>query len=580
MKIFFIIALVLFSNLLFAQSTSIFLDGHFDEWENYSPVFIDSVDQSEGEIDFQSLWITNDSLYLYLCIEVGREINLQEENLIRLIIVSNNEEDNLYVTYNFGERKLTLTDETGFQSDYNHSKIELVSAPTVSSDIFEIRLRTSLFSNGTDYFPSDSIKIKFDDNFGAGDKLPDSGYISYYIDREKYFEYPKYSITKKDPDYLRVLSYNVLYDGLFDRQEIFARILPVLSPDIIGFQEIYDHSPEQVAQLVGEMIPLNDGEQWYNGKENGDIIVLSRFPILESWFIPSYSGSSYGNGAFLIDAAEKYGTNILFINAHPPCCANNEYRQQEIDAFMSFIREAKEPGGELTIDENTPIIIVGDMNLVGYSSQLNTLLTGDIFNNSVYGDDFNPDWDGTALEDALAPVNELPLTFTWYSESSSYVPGHLDYIVYSGSVMEKTNSFVLFTPVLPADTLDYYGLYETDALNASDHLPVVADFDLSPQTNIHHQSEIPGDFKLYQNYPNPFNPETVISYELPFESRVELKIFDVLGRQITTLVDEIQQAGLYNIHYSIKNNQLPTGVYFYEISADEYHQVKKMILMR
>ena len=93
----------------------------------------------------------------------------------------------------------------------------------------------------------------------------------------------------------------------------------------------------------------------------------------------------------------------MVIVAHPPCCSNDQGRQDEIDAFMAFLRESKD-GGEFDIAEDTPIVIVGDMNLVGLNQQVKTLLTGDIINEIEYGQDFLPDWDGTALED-VKPFN-------------------------------------------------------------------------------------------------------------------------------------------------------------------------------
>lgn len=94
------------------------------------------------------------------------------------------------------------------------------------------------------------------------------------------------------------------------------------------------------------------------------------------------------------------------------------------------------------------------------------------------------------------------------------------------------------------------------------------------------QPNIPTDFKLYQNYPNPFNPSTLISYRLSVISKVSLKIYDLLGREVATLVNEEQQPGVYNSQFSIGNFQLPSGVYFYRLQAGEFSRSKKMMLMK
>jgi len=89
-------------------------------------------------------------------------------------------------------------------------------------------------------------------------------------------------------------------------------------------------------------------------------------------------------------------------------------------------------------------------------------------------------------------------------------------------------------------------------------------------------------FILYQNYPNPFNPETIISYSLPSSSYVVLKIYDILGKEIITLVNEFQPMGNYKINFSTFNLpvKLTSGIYFYRLTTGNFNQVKKMVLLR
>jgi hypothetical protein len=93
------------------------------------------------------------------------------------------------------------------------------------------------------------------------------------------------------------------------------------------------------------------------------------------------------------------------------------------------------------------------------------------------------------------------------------------------------------------------------------------------------QNTIPTAYSLDQNYPNPFNPSTVIYYALPKQSRVDLKVYDVLGRLVTTLINnEIKPAGNYNINFNAQN--LTSGIYFYRLNAGDFTDVKKMILVK
>ncbi|MFA5838883.1 MAG: T9SS type A sorting domain-containing protein [Candidatus Paceibacterota bacterium] len=89
---------------------------------------------------------------------------------------------------------------------------------------------------------------------------------------------------------------------------------------------------------------------------------------------------------------------------------------------------------------------------------------------------------------------------------------------------------------------------------------------------------IPVNFSLEQNYPNPFNPTTTISYQIPADNLVTLKIYDILGTEIATLVNENKSAGKHEVKFDASN--LPSGIYLYKISAGNFVQTKKMILMK
>ena len=87
----------------------------------------------------------------------------------------------------------------------------------------------------------------------------------------------------------------------------------------------------------------------------------------------------------------------------------------------------------------------------------------------------------------------------------------------------------------------------------------------------------PTKFEM-ENYPNPFNPTTVITYQLPVNSHVTLKIYDVLGRKVETLVDEYQSAGSHSVQFNAQN--LASGIYFYRLTAPGFTQIKKMLLQK
>jgi len=92
---------------------------------------------------------------------------------------------------------------------------------------------------------------------------------------------------------------------------------------------------------------------------------------------------------------------------------------------------------------------------------------------------------------------------------------------------------------------------------------------------------VPGSYSLAQNYPNPFNPTTTIEYAIPVTGKVTLKVYNILGQTVATVVDEVQSAGTYRIRVNESLMRgLATGVYIYQLRAGDYVTAKKMILLR
>ena len=89
---------------------------------------------------------------------------------------------------------------------------------------------------------------------------------------------------------------------------------------------------------------------------------------------------------------------------------------------------------------------------------------------------------------------------------------------------------------------------------------------------------IPSEFALFQNYPNPFNPITKISWQSPISGWQTLKVFDLLGSEVASLVSEVKQAGIYRVNFNASH--FPSGTYFYTLTADNFTQTKKMILIK
>jgi hypothetical protein len=90
----------------------------------------------------------------------------------------------------------------------------------------------------------------------------------------------------------------------------------------------------------------------------------------------------------------------------------------------------------------------------------------------------------------------------------------------------------------------------------------------------------PTGFHVFNNYPNPFNPSTTIQYVMPASSHVTVKIFDVLGREVATLVDGYRTSGINTVRFDASRYNIPSGVYFYRIEAGRFAETRKMSFVK
>lgn len=190
----------------------------------------------------------------------------------------------------------------------------------------------------------------------------------------------------------------------------------------------------------------------------------------------------------------------------------------------------------------------------------------------------NPGCDGSgchALEDGLvtASVSGLDVAITINSTTSS-VAGEL--VDGSGTVVAVNNSTGNnpFTLTAPGP-----GVY---TVNAGFKSPTPRRWDSVmvniSVTDIGGNSSDPSSFKLFDNYPNPFNPSTTISYSIPSQSFVSIKVYDILGNEVASLVDEEKQAGSYKVMFDASS--LTSGTYLYKLSSGTFTDIKKMILIK
>jgi len=212
-------------------------------------------------------------------------------------------------------------------------------------------------------------------------------------------------------------------------------------------------------------------------------------------------------------------------------------------------------------------------------------------------------WVGT--NQGLAKVNANTGTYQFYSPSNSQIPGE------SITPLAVTPDGRLWFANFGSSTTSTYGLCWFDGTNfgifpqqQTGGLPHAQIYDLEVksiqngyelwiscasrgvavlkvETGVTNQEEIintPTDFVLNQNYPNPFNPTTTISFSIPSSTFTSLKVYDILGNEVATLVNEEKPAGEHKITFDA--SKLTSGVYLFRLNSGNFTEIKKMILLR
>ncbi len=505
---------------VYAQASRIYLDGFFNDWSAQATSYTHPSPEQATGLGLQKMSITNDERYLYIRIALRAEVGLQESS-IQLFIDSDNNSSTgapllnrgIDLSYHFGNKSGVYNG-----ASIRHAAIGIVSLPTHSAREFEIAIdMQALPDNHASWLKSDTLHIIVRDEGFAGETLPAEQGLRYTVDRTALAPYEPVELAKEDPALLRIMNYNVYRDSPMQshKQNDFIRMMRAIRPDVMAFNEFYNTTPGELKLLHNNILPTGTAEGWYAIKLDRDNITMSRYPILQSWLV--YSGSNIT--ASLIQLPQS---QLLVINCHFRCCTANLQRQAEADALVAFLHDARTPGGRLELPQGTPFIILGDLNLVGLRQQLTTLLKGDIQNTGTFGQGGPPDWDDTPLADLISYHTDAPVAYTWRNESEAFVPGRLDFMIFSSSALEPRKSFVLNTENMSLARLARYTLDKTDT-DLSDHLPKVADFAYrNIVTGYSGTAESPG----VVIYPNPASSHVLVQ----LEGLGVVSVYDIAGR--------------------------------------------------
>jgi photosystem II stability/assembly factor-like uncharacterized protein len=356
--------------------------------------------------------------------------------------------------------------------------------------------------------------------------------------------------------------------------------------------------------------PIDDGRNWYPFYPSTNNYYIKDFKILNSgvMFMGTRTSSGTLNGGFFRSTNGQSWDKIL----------NTEVwmLKNENDSLIYIGTEWHQGLYRYNENQNTMEHLLSSVSVFSFTSKLGGILLAgsDHYEGTMYRSTDNGDtWEISA--DGLGPVSitSLVTNSQGYILAATYSSSPTGYGIYQssdsgvswnqsaitegnfnvlflnsngkifaggekGKIFQSTNDGSTWTDIssgLPYDRILYLNQNPGGYLLAGTSENGIYISSQSTGVSVDNKLEF---FSLSQNYPNPFNPKTIINYEIPEQCIVQLKIYDLLGQEINTLINEEQLTGKYEIEFDGGN--LPSGVYFYRMQAGSFSQTKKFIILR
>jgi endonuclease/exonuclease/phosphatase family metal-dependent hydrolase len=363
---------------------------------------------------------------------------------------------------------------------------------------------------------------------------------------------------------LKVITYNIM--GMKPGTDPATRLyyiiqnLKVLNPDIIGLQEINESlnsgGADNQAKLIADSLSSHFGITYYcyysqthlswNNQFKEFIGIISKYPVEQQGFYQLVPGAFPRKVVWnLINTPLG---KINFFNTHFDY-QSTSVRLQQATQTISYITQQESQY------QSIATILTGDFNDTPGTSPINYILNASF-------------WDSFAEANPGLPGYTVP---------SNAPTSKIDYVFYkyTGHLIIDSSKVIMDQP------------YSGNSY-CSDHLGVMTTFSLNP-SSIDDDGTLIKDFELYQNSPNPFNPTTNIGFRISNFGFVSLKVYDILGNEIVTLVNEELPSGEYEVEFrpesSIQN--LPTGrqgpasgIYLYQLAAGSFIETRKMVYLK
>lgn len=374
-------------------------------------------------------------------------------------------------------------------------------------------------------------------------------------------------------------------------ERIASKIWGVSSDAYLILELFTDNTEETLLSNYGMMIwgNLNNNySQASSGYGNGgDFSAVSYLNL--GWSSPK-----------LIGYMESHDEQRLMYNNITNGRSAGSYNIKSLLTALARIREAAT--FFLTVPGPKMIWQFGE---VGYDYSINypSLTSSDRVTAKPIRWDYTTDPDRKYLFNTFAGLIQLKKTYPAFSSSSFSVnaANYVKSIIINHSSMNVyiVGNFDVYPETATGafqSTGKWYEYFSADSLTVTD---TQMQFNLQPgeyrlytsvripgsgiPTSVSENNSIPTEYKLDQNYPNPFNPSTTINYQLSSISNVKIKIYDILGREVVTLINAQKPAGKYQVVWNGNNNfgnKVTSGIYFYRVQAGNFTAIKKMVLMK
>lgn len=304
---------------------------------------------------------------------------------------------------------------------------------------------------------------------------------------------------------------------------------------------------------------VKDWRQTVTYESNGDLIVIEEDWNGSSWVNDSRNTNSFDNGHIILQLYEEWdGSNWVNIDRTSLTYDSNGRNTSLLTEYWDGSNwiNSTQYTYSFNSDGMRTSFLTENWNGTQWENENRISYTYDPSGNNT--ESLTEEWDGSQW------VSQSRATYSY--DSNRNVTSGLSEI-WDGSSWIEGAGFLSFSVEGP------FGLIFYSFLSSQINI-----YYRTVATDISENNEVISNYNLSQNYPNPFNPSTVIEYSIPKDSYVEIKVFDILGNEVATLVNEEKAAGIYKVNFW--GNNLSSGIYFTKINAQNYTKIIKMNLLK